>query len=161
MATTYVEFTGPVRWAKVREGQVDRKFQTEARGGCWSVVMTLDEQQQKKYNALGLKGQAASEEDVMIAQIKAKKKGKESDLKVGDVNFRRYERHPKLGDLGPPKVLGVEEGTAIGNDSTCKAVVEIYPYTFEGQAGAASRLVSIEVVDLVEYVKPTQEGPPV
>lgn len=168
MATKTVEFTGPVRWAKVWPAQVDTKFQTPARGGSWSVIMNLPEDQVKTYNTLGLKNGAKTEEDVMIAKIKAKKKAlekkleyKEPDIRVNDVAFHRYERHPKLGDLGSPKVSGVPEGTSIGNDSICKVVAEIYPYTFEGQTGNASRLVSIEVVDLVEYVKPTQEGPPV
>lgn len=161
MATRTVSFTGPVRWAKVWPGQVDRKFQTEARGGNWSVIMNLPEDQVKKYNALGLKNPAKTEEDVMIAEIKAKKKGKTVDMKVNDVSFHRYERHPKLGDLGSPQVTGVEEGTLIGNESVCTAIVEVYPYTFEGQAGHATRLVSLEVNKLVEYVKPTQEGPPV
>lgn len=159
--TKFVEFTGPVRWAKVWESQVDRKFQTEARGGNWSVVMNLPEDQVKRYNALGLKNGAKTEEDVMIAKIKAKKNGKnEPDIRINDVAFTRWERHPKLGNLGSPKVLGVPEGTAIGNDSICKVTAEVYPYTFEGQTGNASRLVSIEVLDLVEYVKPDQ-GPPV
>jgi hypothetical protein len=160
--TRLVEFTGKVRWAKVWPSQVDMKFKTEARGGNWSVIMNLPEDQVARYNALGLKSTAKTEEDVMIAKIKAKKNGKkEPDMQINDVAFHRYERHPKLGDLGSPKVSGVPEGTAIGNDSVCKAVVEIYPYTFEGQAGFASRLVGLEVIDLVEYVKPTQEGPPV
>lgn len=159
--TKYVTFTGPVRWAKVWPAQIDRKFQTEARGGNWSVIMNLPEEQVKVYNALGLKNGAKTEEDVMIAKIKAKKKGnKEPDMQINDVSFSRSERHPKLGDLGSPKVLGVEEGKAIGNGSVCTAVVEVYPYTFEGQAGNAARLVSLEVVDLVEYVKPDSEGPP-
>lgn len=158
--TKIVTFTGPVRWAKVWEGQVDRKFQTEARGGNWSIVVNLPDEDVKRYNALGLKGQAATDEDVMIADIKAKKKGKEkSDLRVNDAHFTRYERHPKLGDLGSPKVSGVEEGTSIGNDSICKITAEIYPYTFEGQTGNASRLVGVEVLELVEYVKPDTELP--
>lgn len=156
-----VSFTGPVRWAKVWPSQLDTKFKTEARGGNWSVIMTLPTDQIKKYNALGLKNPAATEEDVMISQIKAKSKGRISDLTVGDVSFHRYERHPKLGDLGSPEVLGVPDGTSIGNGSVCAANVEIYSYTFEGQAGFASRLVSLEVLDLVEYVKPSNDGPPV
>lgn len=164
--TKTVKFKGKVRWAKVWPAQLDTKFKTEARGGNWSVVMNLPEDQVKLYNALGLKNPAKTEEDVMIAKIKAKKRAqekgveyKEPDIRVNDVGFTRYERHPKLGDLGSPKVFGVEEGTSIGNDSVCEAVVEIYPYTFEGQKGNAARLVSLEVVDLVEYVK--DDGAPI
>lgn len=167
MATKSYTFTGPVRWAKVWPGQVDRKFQTDNAGGNWSVIMNLSgsPEQTKLYNALGLKNGVASEEDVMIAQLKAKKKGKTSDLKVGDVTFRRNERHPQLGNLGSPAVFGVETGTAIGNDSICTATIDVYDYTFEGQPGFAARLVALEVNDLVPYVKAAKiadtDGPPV
>lgn len=167
MATKSYTFTGPVRWAKVWPGQVDRKFQTDNAGGNWSVIMNLADspEQVKLYNALGLKNGVASEEDVMIANLKAKKKGKTSDLQIGDVTFRRNERHPHLGNLGSPAVFGVEEGTAIGNGSICTATVDVYDYTFEGQTGFAARLVSLAVDELVEYVKPSKvedgDGPPV
>lgn len=166
MATKQYTFTGPVRWAKIWPGQVDRKFQTDNAGGNWSLIMNLSgsPEQTKLYNALGLKNGVASEEDVMIANLKAKKKGKTSDLKIGDVTFRRNERHPSLGDLGSPAVLGVETGTAIGNDSICTATIDVYDYTFEGQTGFAARLVAVEVNDLVPYVKPDKadtDGPPV
>jgi len=163
MATKYVEFTGPVRWAKVWPAQVDRKFATDNAGGNWSLIMTLDDKQQKMYNALGTKNGAINEDDLAILAIKAKKKGKEVDAKIGDVTFRRNERHPKLGDLGSPAVYGIEEGTSIGNESICTVKAEFYPYTFEGQTGTASRLVSVKVDKLVEYVKPSTDtdGPPV
>lgn len=153
MATKYVSFTGPVRWAKVWENQVDRKFATENAGGNWSVIQTLDGDQVKLYNGLGLKNAAASEMDVQIDKMKKAAKGKESTLEVGDINLRRNEKHPKLGNLGPPVVTGVEAGTPIGNGSICKTTVEVYPYNFEGQPGTAARLVSLDVLDLVEFVK--------
>lgn len=162
MATKFYTFTGPVRWAKVWPGQVDTAYATDKAGGNWSVIMTLDDDQTKLYNGLGLKNGAASEMDVQIDQMKKKAKGKESTLKVGDVTFRRNERHPKLGELGAPVVSGVDEGTLIGNDSICKTTVEIYPYTFEGKSGFAARLKELEVLDLVEYAKPSDETlPPV
>jgi len=163
MATKYYEFTGPVRWAKVWPGQVDTKFQTPNAGGNWSVIMTLDDAEAKRYNALGTKTQALSEEDVMIAGLKAKKKGKESSAVKGDVTFRRNERHPKLGELGSPAVSGVPEGTPIGNGSICTVKAEVYDYTYEGSPGFAARLSSLHVNELVEYVKPEADGdePPV
>lgn len=154
MATKYVSFTGPVRWAKVWENRVDRKFATDKAGGNYSVIQTLDSDQVKLYNGLGLKNAAASEMDVQIDKMKKAAKGKESTLEVGDINLRRNEKHPKLGNLGPPVVTGVEAGTPIGNGSICKTTVEVYPYNFEGQPGTAARLVSIEVLDLIEFVKP-------
>jgi hypothetical protein len=164
--TKTVKFKGKVRWAKVWPAQLDTKFKTEARGGSWSVVLNLPEDQVKTYNALGLKNPAKTEEDVMIAKIKAKKKAAEKgveyrdpDMQVNDVSFHRYERHPKTGELGAPKIIGVEEGTSIGNDSLCEVTAEIYPYTFEGQNGNASRLVSLKVIDLVPYEK--DDGAPI
>lgn len=164
MATRYVEFTGPVRWAKVFPGQQDMKFKTESKGGSWSVIQTLDDNQVKLYNGLGLKFPAKTEEDILIAGLKAKKNGKPApDMKVNDVSWKRTERHPKLGNLGSPAVLGCPEGKSIGNDSVCKVVAEVYPYSFEGTPGFAARLVSLEVLNLVEYVKPSvdEDGPPV
>jgi hypothetical protein len=161
--TQYYEFTGPVRWAKVWPAQVDRKFATDNAGGNWSLIMTLDDKQQKLYNALGTKTGAINEDDLAILKIKAKKKGKEINAEIGDVTFRRNERHPKLGELGSPAVFGVNEGTSLGNGSVCTVKVEVYPYTFEGQSGNAARLVSVTVNELVEYVKPStdEDGPPV
>ena len=161
MATTIHKFTGPVKWAKVYEGQIDKKFaEGSPSGGHWSVIMTLDDTQAKLYNALGLKNKAASEEDVQIDRIKRKDK---ASLEVGDATFRRYEKHPKRGLLGAPEVTGVEDGTAIGNGSVCEASLEVYDYPApNGTRGFAGRLVSLNVIELVEYVKPdTQEGPPV
>lgn len=159
MATAFYEFTGPVRWAKVWPNQIDMKFATGSpSGGHWSVVMTLDEVDAKLYNALGLKGKAANDEAVAIDKIKRKDK---SDLQVGDAVFRRYEKHPKKGPLGAPAVLGVEEGTAIGNGSVCTAKLEVYSYPApDGTNGFASRLVSLTVDNLVAYVKDS-EGPPI
>lgn len=161
MVTKTYTFTGPVRYAKVWPAQVDRKFQTEGRGGNWSVIMNLPDSQAKLYNALGTKTKAVSEQDVAIFKIK--KPDAKNPPQVNDVTFRRYERHPVLGDLGSPAVLGVSDGESIGNDSICTAVVEVYPYTFEGSTGFATRLVSLEVNTLVPYVKPAATGdePPV
>lgn len=161
MATTFYEFTGPVKWFKCWPGQLDNKFAAGSpSGGHWSLVMTLDDHDAKLYNALGLKGKAASEEDVAIDKIKKKDK---STLGIGDTTFRRYEKHPKKGLLGAPTVTGVEEGTLVGNGSVCTVKLEVYSYPApDGTSGFAGRLVSVEVNSLVEYVKEdTQEGPPV
>lgn len=160
MATKTYEFTGPVKWAKVWAGQVDRKFAYQRdpetgelkmlpTGGKWDVVINLDPDQLKFYNALGTKTKAARLDDP------------ERGIQKGDVRFKRNERHPSLGELGPPTVIGVEPGTAIGNGSICEVKVDVYDYPQpDGTRGFACRLVSVAVKDLVPYVK-DQEGPPV
>ena len=161
MATTTYKFTGPVKWAKVWPGQLDTKFATGSpSGGHWSVIMNLDEHDANLFNGLGVKGKAGSEEDVAIDKIKRKEK---STLAVGDVVFRRYEKHPKKGLLGAPKVTGVDEGTPIGNGSVCTVELEVYSYPApDGTYGFGGRLTALEVNNLVEYVKPdASEGPPV
>lgn len=163
MATNNYTFTGVARWVKVWPSQVDRKFQTPDRGGNWSLILTLDDQSAKLWNSLNLRG-LATEEDVQIDQLKKKKKGKVSDLKVNDVTLRRYERHATLGNLGSPAVLGCETGTLIGNGSVLEASVDVYDYTYEGESGFAARLVAVTVLDLIEFVRTpvvNEEGPPV
>src|SRR5579859_111937 len=161
MATKQYKFVGPVKWAKVWAGQLDRKFAYETdpetgekklskAGGKWDVIVNLTGDQLTQYNALGTKPKAARLEDP------------EKGINKGDVRFKRNERHPKLGELGPPVVIGVPEGTAIGNGSTCEVTVDIYDYPQpDGTRAFTSRLVSVEVLDLVEYKPENQEGPPV
>lgn len=157
--TKHYQLTGLLRWVKVWPDQIDRKFSTDSKGGNWSVIMTLDDKSVKLYNGLGLKNKAVSETDVAI--FKLKKPDAKNIPEINDVILRRYERHPKLGDLGSPKVSGVENGTLIGNGSKGTCVIEVYPYTFEGQAGFACRLDAVEVLDCIPYVKdagPDTEG---
>ena len=150
MATKIYTFTGPVKWAH-KLFQPDMKFATPEKGGIFSVVMNLAGDELKKYNALGLRSKAARLDDP------------ERKIEKGDVTFRRHEKNEKMPDkAGPPVVTGVAEGVAIGNGSVATATVEVYDYPQpDGTRGFTSRLVSIDFESLVEYIKPTQEGPPV
>lgn len=161
MATKTYEFTGPVKWAKVWEKQLDRKFAftkdllgntvPTPYGGKWDIVVNLKGDELAKFQALGTKLKAARLDDP------------EMGIEKGDVRFKRTEFHPKLGALNPPVVTGVEPGTAIGNGSNCTVSVDVYDYPQpDGTKGFAVRLKSVHVNDLVEYVKSVeQEGPPV
>jgi hypothetical protein len=140
MATSYYEFTGPCKYARVWPGQIDRKYEVKGddRGGKWGIIVTLAPEDVKIWNALGTKNKAQRLEDP------------EKNRTIGDVVFTRNERN-KFGDLGSPPVTGVPEGTAIGNDSIVTVKVEVYDFTFNGQSGKGSRLLSVDVVNHVPY----------
>lgn len=153
MATKQYKFTGPVKWAKVWPGQVDRKFaftinpETNEKvmlptGGKWDIIINLDAPQLTQYNALGTKPKAARLDDP------------ERGISKGDVRFKRNERHPRLGELGPPQVTGVDPNEPIGNGSICDVVIDVYDYPQpDGQRAFTSRLVSVDVLEHVPYVK--------
>jgi hypothetical protein len=139
MATKHYKFTGPVKWAKVWPGQVDRKYAEDKKGGNWSIILQLGDQL-AFFNALGTKLKAARLDDP------------ERGISKGDVQFRRYERHPKMGELGPPAVKGVDEGTMIGNGSICEVEIAVYDYPApDGTRGFAVRLVGVDVKELIKF----------
>jgi len=142
MATKHVTLKGKAEWCKPWPGQIDREFEDpeNGKGGNWSTIVILDDDSLKVFNALSAK----------------------TKLKDGNkLTLRRYERHPSLGELGPVKVTGVDEGIAIGNGSDVSVDVECYDYTFKGRPGRALRWVSLNVDKLVEYVKPDAAKPAV
>lgn len=153
MATRQYTFTGPVKWAKVRPGQLDRKYAfvpdpvtgervLSPAGGKWDLIINLSGEQLKLFNALGTKTKAARLDDP------------ERGIEKGDLRVKRNERHPKLGELGPPIVTGIEPTETIGNGSICDVVLDIYDYPQpDGTRGFAIRLVSVHVSTLVPYVK--------
>lgn len=112
MATKTVTLKGKARYCKPWPFQLDTVFATlddgspDPKGGNVAMDIALDE---------------ASE--VVFKAMNAKAKIKEGFLKI-----RRYERHPKLGELGPVIVTGVDEGTLIGNDSDVTVTLEVYDY---------------------------------
>ena len=157
MATKQYTFTGPIKWAKVWPGQIDTHFAFEfidgvkvpsKAGGKWDIIVNLAGEQLAHYNALGTKPKAARLDDP------------EKGISKGDVRFKRHERHPYLGVLGPPAVTGVDAGTLIGNGSICDVVVDVYDYPQpDGTRAFTSRLVSVNVIDFVPYVKESTETP--
>ncbi len=136
MATKQVTLKGKVRYCKPWVGQldtvfaVDQKGEPDPRGGNWATDILLDDESEKLFKALGTKA-----------------KQKEGYLKL-----RRYERHPVLGELGPVKVTGVEEGTLIGNDSEVTVTVDVYDYG-DRFGKKAMRWVALHVDNLIVYVK--------
>lgn len=144
MATQYVKFKGKCEWAKVWPHQIDREYEDEGKGGNWSIVVEVSDEDLKTFMVLSPK----------------------SEPKGNKIKLRRNEKHPSFGDLGPVTVTGVPEGTLIGNGSTVEVTVEAYGGLYKGKkAYQATRLREVEVLELVEY-KPTPkeenlpEGPP-
>jgi hypothetical protein len=140
MATKRITLSGTTEWCKPWAFQIDREFEDpdNNRGGNYSMTLVLDEPSIRLFSALGAKAK----------------------LKDGSkLTLRRYERSP-MGDLGPVEVSGVEEGTHIGNGSTATVDVDVYDYTFKGRPGKALRWVSVDVSELVVYVKPDDVARP-
>lgn len=143
MATQKVILRGKVRYCKPWPGQLDTMFafkddgSPDPRGGNWSVDLAPDEDSQATLKALNTKAK----------------------IKEGYIKLRRYERHPKIGEFGPPVVTGVDEGVAIGNDSEAEIAVEIYDYG-DRFGKRAIRWVSINVTKLVPYIKAEDQPRP-
>lgn len=148
MATRQVMFTGIAEWCKPWDFQLDTGFVDntkgpDPRGGNFATSVILDDEGVAAFKAMG-----------------AKAKLKEGpDGKLNKATFRRYERHPVLGELGPVVVTGVEAGTLIGNGSVITVVVDLYDYDYNGRASRGIRWVSVIVDELVVYEKPAESKP--
>lgn len=135
---TYHTFAGTLKWAQIRR---PNKF------GVYSVNLYVDKETRSAIKATGFRGRINEDDDGFY------------------YSFRRpHEKTFKNGAevLGPPEVTvnGKEFDGLIGNGSTAELTVEIYdfpagigpdgkPYT----AGKGSRLMKIDVKDLIEYKK--------
>jgi hypothetical protein len=140
----YLYFTGIAEWAQVKR---PNKF------GNWSLNLYVDKPTRKMYKDAGLRGTP-----------------KEGNEDYGDgmyLTFRRpVQRRWKneVVDLTPPKVLmadGTEFDGLIGNGSKVTVKVEVYEFGAgvgeDGKpygAGKGSRLDTIRIDELVEYVRP-------
>jgi hypothetical protein len=122
-------------YARPWAGQIDREYEHETKGGNWSLGIKLDDASVKVFNALGSRAK----------------------LKDGVLKLRRYE-YADFGKgpekLDPPTVTGVDEGTAIGNDSEISVVVDVYNTSYKNKPVVGMRLVSMNVVKLIPYEKP-------
>jgi hypothetical protein len=137
MATKRVKLTGKSRYCRPWPGQLDMVFATDERTG---------EPDPKGGNySMDFLPNAESEPVLKALNVKAK-------AKEGYIKLRRYERHPVLGELGPVKVTGVDEGEAIGNDSDVTVEVDVYDYG-DRFGKRAMRWVSLHVDKLVPYEK--------
>lgn len=151
--TQIVTFKGKALYAQPWENQIDREYEDpdSGRGGNWSIKLIVDDENLRLFNALGAKAKTKR-----VDELK-KTDGLEEVINNKYLTLRRYE-YANYGKgweaLGPVKVTGVAEGTAIGNLSDLTVAVEAYPFTFKGKPGIGLRLVSVHVDNLVEYKKP-------
>lgn len=136
MATQYIKFTGPLKYAFVLPEQVDRAYEDpeNGRGGSWHTKMKLSETDKVTFKALGTSSKFDEE---------------------GYVTFRRTERHPKIGELGPVTVTFPEGATPgpIGDGSVATATLEVYSGPGpRGKPYVASRLKELVVTEFIPYV---------
>ena len=131
MATKYIKFTGPCKWAKTRKP--DEKY------NVYSINVYLDEATKDLYLKSGIQGKIKSDDDGEF------------------VSFRRPVSKIIKGDLvqlGAPKVYTKDkkeaQDTMIGNGSLVECDVAVYD-TIKGKGHT---LQGVRILDLVEYAKP-------
>lgn len=150
MATKQITFTGKAEWCKPWDFQLDTEYVDNSdgpdpRGGNFAMNLILDDDGVAQFKAMGVKAKL--------------KEG--PDGKLNKATFRRYERHPVLGELGPVVVTGVDDGTLIGNGSDVTVGIDVYDFSFNGRSSRGIRWVSVDVDNLVVYVKAETSKPAV
>lgn len=129
MAKMY-EITAPVRWAKLREDNMDVKYDQ------YVIDVKLDEEGLKTFQESGSRKQPKEDDGDLWVQISRKA--------TNEVN-------PQWG--GPPKVVLHEDGKDtvftqnIGNESVCT----VYFTTYPSRAGIGTRLEGVRIHELVEH----------
>ena len=141
MGTKNYTFVGEAQWAKIYEGQLDTQFDAS---GYWSIDVAVE-------NTADFKASGS--------QLRPKKTSKDNpELKKSSTGHYFYGFKRK-GDQGPVLVFA-EDGSpfdeTIGNGSRVSINVEVYDYTYQGKKGKGTRLISVTVLELVEY-KPEEE----
>lgn len=146
MATKKLTLKGTVAWARVQENNFD-----DYRGAKnWKICVFPDKETIKKYKDAG--GQARLKYD----------DGEKSGIEGQFYQFKR----PVEKDFGKGK--GVEAITpvkltfqgkafedAVGNGSVCEIELELYDTQ---NFGKGTRLVSVNVLDLIEYERPDTDS---
>lgn len=133
--STFEYFTGELAWAH-------RLFIPDEKYGKYSVNVKLSPEERKRLKDCG-----------------SKKRPNEA----GYINFSRdVEKNFGKGTvtLDPPVVLQSDGSPwgdeRIGNGSTGTVKVEIYNTTYQGKPIKGTRLISVRVDDLVEYIAPSE-----
>lgn len=144
MATKRVQLKGKAQW--FRPWELDTEFADDVRGGNYAVNVIFDADGVVLFNAMGAKAKLHPENG---------KNGGEINRAV----FRRYERHPVLGELGPVIVNNVPDNTLVGNGSDLLVDIDLYDYEYKGRPAKGIRLVGVTVENLVEY-KPEETSKP-
>lgn len=138
---TKVKFKGKVAWARVQEGNFD-----DYRGSKnWKISLYPDKEMNQKIKDSG---------------TQARLKFDEGDKSGVEGKYYQFKRQVER-DFGKGK--GVEQLTpvvvtlrgepydgAIGNGSECEIEVELYDTK---QFGKGTRLISVDILDLIEYIK--------
>lgn len=127
MATKYVKFVGPAKWAKV--------YKPDDKYNVYSINLYLDAKTKESYIKSGIQGKIKEDEDGEF------------------VSFRRPASKIIKGDLvnlGPPKVLSKDKSEfdeIIGNGSIVECDVSVYD-TIKGKGHT---LNAVRVIDHKEY----------
>lgn len=136
----YYEVTGPVKWARLNEGNVDMGFEGnwEEFGGKHTINLCVDEESKKIIEDSGTAGTFREDNE-------------------GDEVFRftRKVKGPFAAASGPPKVV-FENGTSwdydvdgpIGNGSVCKIRFCVYPTKLK----PGTRMEKVTILDFIPYI---------
>lgn len=136
--TQYVELTGKSKFA--------HNLFTPNKWGKYNMVLYLNEDSLNTFMDLRTKNKLNKDQQGFWINVAREQ--------------RREFKPGVISDLGPPKITDLNDKVIdahVGDGSDVVCVMEVRPYTFEGQKGNAMRLHSVKVKNLVEWVPKKQE----
>lgn len=140
--TQYIKVRGRAAWARVQKENYD-----DYRGSKnWKICLFMSKDEEKKLKEAG-------------SQVRVKyDEGEKSGIEGKYYQFKRaVEKDWGRGvePLTPVEITyqGQDFQEAIGNGSEVELTLEVYPTK---NFGNGTRLVSVDILDLIEYVKPEQ-----
>ncbi len=165
MTTEFVKLRGKSKWALLYD-KTDDKY-----GSVWKLDLYMDEDSLKKYEEIGLQRPVRESEDGKYVSFK-RDVFKIFNPKEGPVYFTPPRIYGKDGKVlvyyvdkqegksiytgkSPDEFYRVGEPVSIGNGSEVE--VTISTYNLGKIPGKGSRLESVKILDLIEYVR---EGEP-
>lgn len=127
MATTYLKFTGPCKWAKILNP--DKKYNN------YQIQVYLDKVTKEAYQKSGIQVQIKNDDDGEY------------------VTFRRPVQKiikGQLVDLGKPRLVDKNDAPTevlVGNGSIVQVTVAVY----DTVKGRGHTLMEVRIIDLVKY----------
>lgn len=167
--TEYIKLRGKSRWPLLYD-KTDDKY-----GSVWKIDLYLDEENLKKYENLGLQRAVRDGDDGKYVTFKRDvfkifnpKEGPQyfAPPRVYDKNGKGLVTYvdkeggkPIYSAKSPDAFHRVGEPVSIGNGSEVEVTVAVFE--LNKIKGKGSRLESVKILDLIEYVRPEEPEVPV
>ena len=136
--------SGIAHWAKVHKPAIDQ-FNPD---GIYSIDVAIDSKTKKTLNSLGLAPRVKNDEDDRGDYIKIKRNHKKKDGPTNtSVRVVDSTKNP------------IPDTVLIGNGSKVNVLFDVYDWTYGGKKGVGASLKAVQVIDLVEYKKDTDDLP--